>query len=154
MTPPAAPRISPPTGPTKPEAGVTVARPAITPVTAPTSDGLPCFFHSMADQTMAALTAARCVTAIAMPAPPSAASWLPPLKPNQPTQSIAAPAAVIPGLWGGWIWSGKPCLEPNTAAATSAADPALKWTTKPPAKSMTPSSPSQPPPQTQWQMGE
>ena len=34
---------------------------------------------------------AICVTAIAMPATPSAASSLPALKPNQPTQSIDAP---------------------------------------------------------------
>ena len=31
--------------------------------------------------------------------------------------------------------------------------PALMWTTVPPAKSSTPISPSQPPPQTQWATG-
>jgi hypothetical protein len=34
-------------------------------------------------------------------AEPSAASALPPWKPNQPTHSMPAPAMVRPGLWGG-----------------------------------------------------
>ena len=94
--------ISAPIGPTNPEAGVIVARPAIRPVTAPTRLGLPNFRHSMQVQTMPAVAAEICVTTIAMPAPPSAANWLPPLNPNQPTQSMHAPMAVMPGLCGGF----------------------------------------------------
>jgi hypothetical protein len=41
------------------------------------------------------------VTAIAMPARPSAATCEPALKPNQPTQSRPAPITVRTRLWGG-----------------------------------------------------
>ncbi len=88
-----------------------------------------------------------------MPALPLAASALPPLKPNQPTHSIAAPAMVIPGLCGVIGSWGKPRLGPRTRASTSADAPAVRWTTSPPAKSMTPSAASQPPPQIQWATG-
>ena len=94
---------------------MTVARPAITPVTAPTREDLRNLIHSTVDQAIAPLTAAMCVTAIAIPAPPSAANWLPPLNPNQPTHSMAAPAAAMPGLCGGWIWFGKPRRPPHHA---------------------------------------
>ena len=102
------------------------------------------------------------VTVNAMAASPLAANALPPLKPNQPTQSIAAPATVSVMLCGGCTLFGKPCRDPSTTAATRAAVPAVIWTTVPPAKSMTPTpnhSPNQPselsmpPPQTQWAMG-
>ena len=56
-------------------------------------------------------------------------------------------------LWGGIAVPGKPLRLPRTIAATIAATPALMWTTVPPAKSMKPMSPSQPPPQTQWHTG-
>ena len=49
-------------GPTKPDAGVIVANPAMVPVTKPTSEGLPNFFHSMTIQTSEAAEAERCVT--------------------------------------------------------------------------------------------
>ena len=42
-----------------------------------------------------------------MPAAPLAASALPPLKPNQPTHSMPAPAIVMPGLCGGCRSLGK-----------------------------------------------
>ena len=45
-TPAIAPRISAPIGPTKPDAGVIVARPATMPVTMPTRLGLPYRIHS------------------------------------------------------------------------------------------------------------
>ena len=56
----------------------------------------------------------------AIAAPPSAASWLPPLKPNQPTQSMAAPVMVMPGEWGGVISRGKPLRPPSSMARTRA----------------------------------
>ena len=88
-----------------------------------------------------------------MPAEPSAASALPALKPNQPTQSMQAPVTVIVMLCGGIAVSGKPLRRPITSAHTSAATPAFRCTTVPPAKSMMPIFCSQPSPQTQWAMG-
>ena len=49
-----------------------------------------------------AVAAAIWVTSMVMPAAPLAATWLPALKPNQPTHSIAAPVITMPGLCGGW----------------------------------------------------
>ena len=48
----------------------------------------------------AAVAVQMCVTAMAIPATPSAASWLPALKPNQPTHSIEAPTTVSTRLFG------------------------------------------------------
>src|SRR3990170_4658694 len=136
-------------GPTNPEAGVIEASPAIAPVTAPTMLGLPNFVHSMRIHTSAAVAAETWVTVKAMPALPPADSALPALKPNPPTQSMQAPAIVIHGACGGLISSGKPALGPSTTASTSAETPAVRCTTRPPAKSSAPLCPSQPPPQTQ-----
>ena len=83
----------------------------------------------------------------------SAASALPPLKPNQPTQSMPAPAMVMPGRCGGSKCAGKPRRLPIRIAATSAETPAVVCTTMPPAKSSVPSEASQPPPQTQCATG-
>ena len=125
----------------------------MTPVAKPTRLGRPKRTHSISIHTTAAVEAERCVTRIAMPAPPSAASCEPPLKPNQPTHSMAAPMAVMPGLCGGRRSRGKPRRGPSSEASTSADTPAVAWTTRPPAKSLMPMSASQPPPQTQWQTG-
>ena len=62
---------------------------------------------------------------IAIAASPPAASADPPLNPNQPTQSIAAPVMVIVILCGGIGFFGNPRLGPNTIAATNAAIPAV-----------------------------
>ena len=63
-----------------------------------------CAGHSGANencrQPNAAVAAEICVTTIAVAPPPSAAKPLPPLKPNQPTQSIPVPATVIGRLCG------------------------------------------------------
>ena len=115
--------IRAPMGPTKPEAGVIEARPATMPVTAPTRLGLPYLIHSIAAQVSAPTAAETWVTAIAMPALPLAASALPPLKPNQPTQSMAAPAMVRPGLCGVIASCGKPRRRPITRARTRAEAP-------------------------------
>ena len=89
-----------------------------------------------------------------MPALPSAASALPPLKPNQPTQSMPAPVTVMVMLCGISRPPGKPWRGPMTIAATTAATPAVMCTTVPPAKSSSPISNSQPPSaQTQWVIG-
>ena len=136
-----------------PEAGVTVANPATIPVTIPIKDGLPNLFHSINIQTNAAVAAEICVTNIAIPAFPLAPNADPALNPNQPTQSIAAPIIVRTGLCGGVIDFGNPFLLPIVKAATSAAVPAVAWTTIPPAKSITPHEDSNPPPQTQCVTG-
>src|SRR6185437_13409114 len=140
-------------GPTKPEAGVMVARPATQPVTMPTEVGLPTRSHSIAIQVSAAAEAAKCVARIADAAEALAARALPPLKPNQPTHSMPAPAMVMPGLCGGLRRCGKPLRAPIIIAVTSAETPAVVWTTMPPAKSIVPSIASQPPPQIQWVTG-
>ena len=87
-----------PMGPTLPEAGVMVAKPATIPVTIPTRPGFPVFFHSINIQTKLAVAADKCVTNIAIPALSFAAAALPALNPNQPTQSMQAPIITIPGL--------------------------------------------------------
>ena len=141
--------ISAPPGPTKPDAGVMVPRPATIPVTAPSTDGLPNFSHSIIIQAIAPAEADMCVTNIAIPASPLAARAEPALKPNQPTHSIPAPVTVMVKLCGGIAWFGKPRRLPMTSAATSAPTPAVMCTTVPPAKSNKPIWPSQPPPHTQ-----
>src|SRR5690606_29714595 len=94
------PITSAPIGPTKPEAGVIATRPATAPDTRPNALGLPWLAHSKNIQVNAAAAVAICVTSIAMPATPSAPSWEPALKPNQPTQSMPAPTIVMTRLLG------------------------------------------------------
>ena len=81
----------------------------------------------------APVAAPVCVTSIAMPALPFAASALPALKPNQPTQSMPAPSTVKGSECGGIAVCGKPRRGPTTSAVTSAAVPAFTCTTMPPA---------------------
>src|SRR5262245_39076587 len=85
---------------TKPEAGVTATRPATAPEINPSRLGFLRKIHSATIQERAALAAAICVATIAMPARPSAATAEPALKPNQPTQSRAAPMVERPRLCG------------------------------------------------------
>ena len=94
-----------------------------------------------------------CVTSIAMPASALAATALPALKPNQPTHSMPAPVTLMVRLCGGSSRPGKPSRAPRTSAAVSAPTPAVRCTTRPPAKSSTPRSASQPPPHTQCATG-
>ena len=91
------------TGPTNPLAGVIEARPAMVPVTSPTSEALPYLIFSHSAQDSEAVAAEIWVTVSAMAAPPSAASCEPPLKPNQPTQSMPAPIITKPGECGGVV---------------------------------------------------
>lgn len=91
---------------------------------------------------------------IANAALPLAASADPPLKPNQPTDSSAAPAIVRAGLCGSRGVLGKPARLPIRIAMASAETPAVVWTTIPPAKSSVPKPLAiQPPPQIQCATG-
>ena len=121
-TPAIAPMIKASTGPTKPDAGVMDARPAIVPVTIPTKDARPNLIRSHSAHVSDAVAAEICVTVIAIAAPPSAASCEPPLKPNQPTHNRAAPIITMPGLCGGVFWF---LRAPKKTARTSAAIPAV-----------------------------
>src|ERR1700760_3679465 len=91
ITPAAKPITIEPPGSTKPEAGVMATRPATAPEMAPRTDGLPLVIHSANIQPSAAAAVAICVTVMAMPARPLAATAEPALKPNQPTHSSEAP---------------------------------------------------------------
>jgi hypothetical protein len=77
------------------------------------------------------------------------------LNPNQPTQSIAVPVAVMVMLCGGIAVVPCPRRGPTMMHATSAATPAVMCTTIPPAKSKTPMSAKKPPspPHVMWQIG-
>ena len=90
-----------PTGVTEAQAGVMATRPATAAVAPPSTVGLPRCSHSMNTQVSTAVAVAVLVVRKASPATPSAASSLPALKPNQPTQSSAAPITVSGRLWGG-----------------------------------------------------
>src|SRR5690606_8398812 len=102
-TPAIVPITRAPAGPTVPEAGVIATRPATAPEIKPSSEGLPWDTHSPNIHASAAVPVQICVTSIAMPAEEPAATALPALKPNQPTQSIAAPIMDSVRLWGAMI---------------------------------------------------
>ena len=153
-TPPPIPIRIAATGPTKPEAGVIATSPATAPEAAPSTVGLPRWIHSASIQPSVAAAAAVLVTTKALVASPPAPSALPALKPNQPTQSMAAPITVNGRLCGGIGSRPKPLRRPITIAAASAETPEEMWTTVPPAKSSAPIARSQPPtPHTQWASG-
>src|SRR5205085_5523124 len=79
----------------------------------------------------------------------------PALKPNQPNQRMPVPISVHGRAWGGMASLGQPFRLPITRMRTSAAIPALMWTTVPPAKSRAPRLNSQPwGLKTQWATGE
>src|SRR6266853_2565009 len=154
MTPAATPMITAGVGITKPEAGVMATRPATAPEAMPSTLGLPLTVHSMNIQARAAAAVAICVTAIAIPARPSAATAEPALKPNQPTQRSEAPVSVNTKLWGAMGSLLNPTRLPSASAQASAAIPELMCTTVPPAKSSTPAVAPQPPgSHIQWAIG-
>src|SRR5215469_5995762 len=89
--PPINPMISAGIGATNPAAGVIATSPATAPEIAPSTLGFPLRIHSAALQPIAAAAAPKCVATNALVASPPAASALPALKPNHPTQSKHAP---------------------------------------------------------------
>ena len=78
-------------GVTNPDAGVMATKPATAPDAAPSMVGLPVLIHSAIIQPSAAIEAAVWVAMNALEANAFAPRADPALKPNQPTQSIAAP---------------------------------------------------------------
>src|SRR5215831_10760690 len=124
-TPAATPITTAGVGPTNPEAGVIATRPATAPDAMPSTLGLPLTIHSANIQPSAAAAVAICVTAIAMPARPSAATAEPALNPNQPTHRSDAPTSVSTRLCGGIASLPYPTRLPSTRQAARPAIPAL-----------------------------
>src|SRR5215472_9615103 len=85
---------------TNPDAGVIATRPATHPEIPPSTLGLPLPIHSARSQPSAAAAAPKCVATKALVANPEAASALPALNPNQPTQRRHAPIKLITRLCG------------------------------------------------------
>src|SRR5262249_60169008 len=105
-------------GGTKPEAGVMATRPATAPLAAPSTVGFPLWSHSADIQESAAAAVAVLVATKALVARPFAATALPALKPNQPTQRSAAPVTVRGRLCGGMGSAPKPNRLPTTIPRT------------------------------------
>src|SRR5690606_41276892 len=97
---------------------------------------------------------AKTIAMLAASAAEPIASCEPPLKPNQPSQRMKAPSVasgrLAPGI-GLTRPSGPylPLRAPRMIAPVSAAQPPVECTRVEPAKSLKPSSLSQPPPHTQ-----
>ena len=76
-----------------------------------------------------------------------AARVLPPLNPIQPTQMMNTPSAASGSEWlrkGAPDPSNRPVRGPMIITAARLTQPAMEWTTVPPAKSTNPSAASQP----------
>ena len=124
------------------------------PEAAPRVVGRPSRTHSTAVHMAMPAIPARWVATKAVAAVALAARALPPLNPNQPNQSRPVPSMVMGRLCGMKLAWPKPRRGPMTSTAARAAMPLVACTTRPPAKSSTPSRASQPPlPHTQWQTG-
>src|SRR5579862_2871341 len=110
-------------GLTNPDAGVIATSPATAPEIPPRTLGLPFRTHSAPAQPRAADAEAKCVATNALVARLPAASALPALNPNQPTQSRHAPIKLRTTLCGGIGASGNPPRRPRNNAHTSADTP-------------------------------
>src|SRR5215813_11093103 len=117
------PMINADIGVTNPEPGVMATNPATAPETPPRTVGLPWRIHSITSQPSVAAAAPKCVATKALVARPLAASALPALNPNQPTQSRHAPITLITRLWGLIGVLGYPRRLPRYKAQTSAETP-------------------------------
>src|SRR3989344_3992916 len=127
-------------GPTNPLAGVIATNPQTAPVTVPIAEGFLFCDQDRVIQVKAATAAAILVTTNALPAKAPADKALPPLNPNQPNQSNAAPKITKGTLFAevagcATLWSS---LLPIIQAAAIAENPAEICTTVPPAKSKAP----------------
>src|SRR6266571_2597891 len=133
------PMITAAHGATKPEAGVTAASPAIDPVMAPVAVGLPSIAQLTPIHARRANDPPSIVFTNANAATPFAASALPALKPNQPNHRRPAPRATYGTLCGATLSPADTLRGRKTNTVARAENPALMWTTYPPAKSITPS---------------
>ncbi len=115
--------------------------------------GFPELHHEMASHVHIATDAAMSVLTKACAATALAASAEPPLKPNQPNHNNPVPRPTKATLCGTVFSPGANFLDPTTNTDASAANPALVWTTIPPAKSSTPHFMRKPPPQIQCTIG-
>src|SRR5436309_3627615 len=141
-------------GPTYPEAGVIATSPQTAPTAIPTADGFFFLTQSVSIQLTAAPAAAKFATTSAFTPRSFALRALPALKPNHPNHSTEAPRITYGMLFGRLSKRSMPWRRPMTRAAATAETPAAVWTTKPPAKSMTPRDLRKPPiPQFQWAIG-
>ena len=121
---------------THPAQGVMATRPTTAPMAAPMAEGLRPRRASNATHVTIAVAAAVLVLRNADTATPSAASELPPLNPNQPSQSNAAPRSTN-GTLAGLAASCEGVRRPRNIAPARAAIPEAACTTMPPAKSWT-----------------
>src|SRR2546428_466553 len=154
-TPATSPMMIDGIGPTYPEAGVMATSPQTAPTAIPTADGFFFLTQSVSIQLTAAPAAARFVTTSAFTASSFALRALPALKPNHPNHSTEAPRITYGMLFGRLSRRSMPWRRPMTRAAATADTPAAVWTTRPPAKSMTPRVLRKPPmPQFQWAIVE
>src|SRR5436309_310921 len=142
MAPAARPSMIAAQGAMNAQAGVIATSPATAPEAAPRVVGLPLRYRSTRIQPPA--TAAV----------PSAASSEPALNPNHPNHSSPAPSSTSGRLCGRIGSLPQPRRLPSTIASARPAEPALTWTTVPPAKSSIPRLLSQPPPHTQCATGK
>ncbi len=141
-------------GETNPAPGVIPTRPTTAPVAAPTAVACPPKRLSSASHVSAAAAAPAFVVTKASDAVPLAASAEPALNPNQPNHRSPAPRRTYGTLCGMRATRLKSWRGPSIFAATSAAVPAVTWTTVPPAKSSAPHALRNPPvPQTQCATG-
>ena len=139
---------------TNPAQGVMATRPATAPDAPPRVVAWPLLSFSTASQLSMAAAAAVLVVMKAVAAVALAPRAEPALKPNQPNHRMPVPMSVHGRAWGGMASLGQPLRLPITRIRTSAAMPALMWTTVPPAKSRAPSLNSQPwGLNTQWATG-
>ena len=130
-----------------------MANPATAPVSAPVIDGLPSRIQAAANQVSMATEPAMSVLTKAVAARLFAPSAEPPLKPNQPNHNSPVPRATKAMLCGTTTSPGLSLRLPTKITEASAATPADRCTTMPPAKSTRPHLARKPPPQIQWQKG-
>ena len=120
---------------TKPAAGVIATRPTTAPIQAPIADNLWPRILSKNTHPIAAAAAATVVVPKACAANPLDPTAEPALKPNHPNHNKPVPNNTYVILAGFAFWT---FLFPKNIAPANAAQPALIWTTVPPAKSKTP----------------
>src|SRR2546425_7162300 len=125
-------------GATNPDAGVIAARPAIEPVSAPVAEGFPSFHQFTTIHVRSATAPPSIVFTKANAANAPAARALPALKPNHPNHRRPAPSATYGTFAGATRSPEEIVLGRKMKTEASAENPALMWTTYPPAKSITP----------------